>query len=332
MVMETAIHIQVTQNTVEKQPVHPETFTLTLNRHGLKLERGDTRTLQINIGLLCNQACKHCHLEAGPKRRERMERETLDAISAFANRNRFDAIDITGGATELHPKLISMIEEFTPLTNRLIVRSTLSTLEEGNSDRFIEVFKDHGVIVVASFPSFSPAQLEAQRGKGIYEKSIRALKRLNAAGYGEKDTGLELNLVSNPSGAFLPPSQAQAEQRFRKQLHEKSGILFNSLFTFANVPLGRFRQWLEATGNLHGYMHRLRSSFNACVVQGLMCRNLMSVAWDGYVYDCDFNLAKGLPLAGRRTHISEIHAPPEPGTPIAVADHCYTCTAGSGFT
>jgi radical SAM/Cys-rich protein len=185
---------------------------------------------------------------------------------------------------------------------------------------------------VASLPSVDSVQTESQRGKGVFEKSIHALQRLNAAGYGKKKTGLKLDLVSNPPGAFLPPSQAQAEERFRVILEKKWGIVFNNLFTFANVPLGRFRQWLHASGNLKNYTERLASSFSPCVVEGLMCRTLMSVAWDGYCYDCDFNLAARLPMAGKKSHISQMEGPPEPGTPIAVGDHCYTCAAGSGFT
>jgi radical SAM/Cys-rich protein len=330
--VEITTALEVPKKPAENQPAHSEKFSLTLNKHGLNLERGDTTTLQINVGLLCNQACKHCHLDAGPTRRELMGENTLNAVVAFAKTYQFDTIDITGGATELHPDLISMVERFSPLTDRIMVRSNLSALEEGNPDRFIDVFKDHGVVLVGSFPSFNPSQLEAQRGKGIFPKSIDALRRLNTAGYGRKDTGLELNLVSNPTGAFLPPSQTEAEDRFRTHLKQKWGISFNNLFTFANVPLGRFRQWLKATDNLSHYLEKLRSSFNPCVVEGLMCRNLMSVDWDGFVYDCDFNLAKGLPLAGRKTHISEMDGPPQPGTAIAVADHCFTCTAGSGFT
>jgi radical SAM/Cys-rich protein len=185
---------------------------------------------------------------------------------------------------------------------------------------------------VASLPSPNAGQLEAQRGKGIFEKSINALKRLNAAGYGKEGTGLELDLVSNPPGAFLPPEQAQAEERFRILLKNKWDITFNNLFTFANVPLGRFRQWLQTSGNLQNYLERLASSFNPCVVDGLMCRTLVSVDWNGYLYDCDFNLAKGIYMSGRKIHVSEMQGAPEPGTPIAVADHCYTCAAGSGFT
>lgn len=309
-----------------------ESFRRTLVKHGLRLERGQTTTLQVNVGLLCNQVCKHCHLEAGPRRPERMDEKTLDDIVAFAGDVRFEIIDITGGAPELHPGLISMVEACSPLTDRLMVRSNLSALEEGKPDRFIEAFVRHRAVVVASLPSLNAAQTEAQRGRGVFEKSINALNRLNAVGYGKEGTGLELNLVSNPAGAFLPPSQAQAEERFRVILEKKWGIVFNHLFTFANVPLGRFRQWLHASGNLKKYTERLASSFNPCVVERLMCRTLISVAWDGYCYDCDFNLAAGLPLAGRKTHISKMQRPPEPGAPIAVADHCYTCAAGSGFT
>jgi len=330
--MEAAHALEPTHRGPKKKSESSETFSLTLAKHGLRLERGETRTLQINIGLLCNQVCRHCHLEAGPKRTELMDGETFDQIVAFAQRVRFETIDITGGAPELHPHLIHMVESLSSLGNRIMVRSNLTALEKSGPDQFINAFKKHNVIVVASFPSLNPAQTQAQRGKGIFEKSVKALQRLNEAGYGKEGTGLELDLVSNPSGAFLPPSQDQAERRFRAHLMKKWGLVFNRLFTFANVPLGRFRKWLKASGNLHEYFARLRSSFNPCVVEGLMCHTLMSVAWDGYVYDCDFNLAQGLPMAGKTTHVSELDGPPQPRTPVAVADHCFTCTAGSGFT
>jgi radical SAM/Cys-rich protein len=261
-----------------------------------------------------------------------MDENTLNEVVNFARRVSFEIIDITGGTPELHPGLFTMVERLAPLTHRLMVRSNLSAMEENEPNRFIDLFRAHKAIVVASLPSVNPGQLEAQRGKGIFEKSINALKRLNAAGYGKEGTGLELDLVSNPPGAFLPPGQAQAQERFRVLLMNKWDIVFNNLFTFANVPLGRFRQWLRASGNLQNYLERLASSFNPCVVDGLMCRTLLSVDWDGYLYDCDFNLAKGIYMSGRKIHVSEMQGSPEPGTPIAVADHCYTCAAGSGFT
>ncbi len=314
------------------ESVSTGSFRRTLLKHGLRLERGQTTTLQINVGLLCNQACKHCHLEAGPKRTELMDEETLDEVIAFAERTRFKIIDITGGAPELHPSLVAMIERLTPLGDRLIVRSNLSALEEKNPDQFIHAFKKRRAVVVASLPAVNRMQTESQRGKGAFGKSITALKRLNEAGYGKEKTGLELNLVCNPTGAFLPPSQAEAERRFRVLLEKNWGVVFNHLFTFANVPLGRFRDWLHVSGNLENYVQRLGSSFNPCAVERVMCRSLLSVAWDGHVYDCDFNLAAGLPLAGRGSHISEMAGAPGPGTPIAVADHCFACTAGAGFT
>lgn len=284
------------------------------------------------MGLLCNQVCKHCHLEAGPARRELMDEATMAEVISYAGRTHFEIIDITGGAPELHPHLLSFIDRLAPLTGHLMVRSNLSAMEESHPERFVEEFSKHRVVVVASLPSTSPGQTDAQRGKGVFEKCVRALKRLNEAGYGNEAKGLELNLVSNPTGAFLPPPQAQAEKRFRDLLMGKWGIRFNRLFTFANAPLGRFRQWLWASGNLESYLLRLAGGFNPCAVGGLMCRSLVSVSWDGNLYDCDFNLAKGLPLGGFRTQVSHMEGPPVPGSPIAVGDHCYTCTAGAGFT
>jgi radical SAM/Cys-rich protein len=188
------------------------------------------------------------------------------------------------------------------------------------------------VVIVASLPSTNEAQADSQRGRGIFQTSLDTLRKLNAMGYGQDGTGLELDLVSNPTGAFLPTPQGQTEQRFREILTKKWGIVFNHLYSFANAPLGRFRQWLLQSENLESYLQRLASSFNPCAVEGLMCRTLVSVSWDGILYDCDFNLARDLPMGGRRTHVSHMEGPPEPGSPIAVGDHCYTCTAGAGFT
>jgi radical SAM/Cys-rich protein len=194
------------------------------------------------------------------------------------------------------------------------------------------LLREKRVVVVVSFPSLNEIQTDSQRGDGIFQIIIDALKKMNSLGYGHEDTGLELNLVSNPTGAFLPPDQEQTEKRFRQVLKRKWGIVFNNLYNFANVPLGRYRQWLIKTDNLDIYVKKLYSSFNACAVDGLMCRSLVSVSWDGYLFDCDFNLAKGLFMGGRKIHVSEMPGLPEPGSHIATADHCYTCTAGSGFT
>lgn len=306
-------------------------FKSTLARHDLKLVRQTTATLQINLGLLCNQTCRHCHLNAGPGRKENMDAQTLKAVVAYAQRCRFAAIDITGGAPELNPLLPDLIQQIAPLTPRIMLRSNLSALHQ-NFDRLMGVLKLHRVVIVASFPSLNLSQMDAQRGEGIFEESIAVLKALNALGYGCDGTGLELNLVSNPTGAFMPPEQEQIEKRYYQILKQKWGLTFNRLFNFANVPLGRFKQWLIQTGNFENYINKLVASFNSCAIEGLMCRSQVSVSWDGYLYDCDFNLARGLYMCGKKIHVSEMSESPEPGTPIITADHCYTCAAGSGFT
>jgi radical SAM/Cys-rich protein len=307
-------------------------FAVTLQRHGLELKRGWTTTLQVNVGRLCNQVCKHCHLDAGPARSEIMNRETVKDVAAFARRASFQVIDITGGAPELNPNLVNMVELFSDLAPRIIVRSNLTSLADGEREFLIDVCKDRGVAIVASLPALHASQVEAQRGKGVFDKSISVLRKLNSFGYGMPESGLELSLVSNPAGAFLPLAQDKAEKKFRFDLQRKWGIVFNNFYTFANVPLGRYRNWLIESGNLDSYMQKLASNFNPCTVEGLMCRSLLSVSWDGNVYDCDFNQAEDIPAANVKTHVSELNAPPPPGTSIAISDHCYACTAGSGFT
>jgi radical SAM/Cys-rich protein len=307
-------------------------FSQTLSRHGLQLNRNNTQTLQVNLGMLCNQTCRHCHLDAGPGRNENMDTDTVSKVISYARRGKFETIDITGGAPELNPNIGMLIEEVFPLAPRIMLRSNLSALNDGGREYLFESLKAHRVVIVASFPSLNEAQTDAQRGDRIFQISIDALKKLNAMGYGHEGSGLELNLVSNPTGAFLPPGQAQTEKRFRQVLERKWGIVFNNLFNFANVPLGRFRRWLVETNNLGKYLEKLCSSFNPCSVDGLMCRSLVSVAWDGYLFDCDFNLARELFMGGHKIHVSEMSGPPTFGSHIATADHCYTCTAGSGFT
>jgi radical SAM/Cys-rich protein len=307
-------------------------FSLTLTRHDLKLNRDKTHTLQVNIGFLCNQACRHCHLNAGPGREENMESGIINEVVSYARRSRFETIDITGGAPELNPDIERFIKEISPLAPRIMLRSNLSVLNDGKRDHLMALLKSFRVVIVSSFPSLNELQTNAQRGDGIFQISIDALKKLNDMGYGHEGTGLELNLVSNPTGAFLPPSQIETGKRFRNVLKDKWGIVFNHLFNFANVPLGRFRQWLIKSGNDQKYMEKLYSRFNPCAVDSVMCRTLVSVSWDGYLYDCDFNLARGIFMGGRKVHVSEMESPPEPDSHIATADHCYTCTAGAGFT
>ncbi|MBW2622292.1 MAG: arsenosugar biosynthesis radical SAM protein ArsS [Deltaproteobacteria bacterium] len=309
-----------------------DSFERTLANHGLRLERGETSILQVNVGLRCNQLCRHCHLDAGPNRDENMGVEDAEQVVAYAGRNAFETIDITGGAPELNPNLPYLIRELSPLTPRLIIRSNLSALDGEPAERLLPLLKEARVVITASFPSINPSQAESQRGEGMFEVSIGVLQRLNEMGYGREGSGLELNLVSNPTGAFLPSSQKQTEERFKRVLAKKWDIHFNGLFTFGNVPLGRFHQWLIASDNYHAYMKKLVSGFNPQAVEGLMCRNLVSISWDGYLFDCDFNQSVGLFMGGEKIHISDMAGKPEPGGPITIADHCFTCTAGAGFT
>ena len=307
-------------------------FRTTLTEKGLSLVRDQTTTLQINVGLLCNQTCRHCHLDAGPHRREVMTAETVDQVIAYAGRSGFAVADITGGAPELNPNLDRLIAGLSRQVPRIMLRSNLTALGDDSQSSLVEFLKAHGVVVVASFPALQPGQTDAQRGHGVFQQSLGALKRLNAVGYGREGSGLELNLVSNPSGAFLPPSQTETEKRFRKDLENRWGLFFNHLYVFANVPLGRFRDWLDRSGNLQRYQEKLASGFNPAALAGVMCRSLVSISWEGVLYDCDFNLAVDLPYEGRKVHVSEMNGPPPAGTPIRVGDHCYACTAGSGFS
>jgi len=318
------------KETLSEAKIDP--FHQMLSSHGLTLSRGETRTLQINVGFVCNQRCHHCHLDAGPDRRENMTRATMLAVVDYARRSHFDMIDITGGAPELNPHVEELIEKASALVPRVMFRSNLSALNDGTRDGLMQVLKTHQVVVVASFPSLNAAQAESQRGKGIFDISIEALQKLNRLGYGKPGSGLELNLVSNPSGAFMPADQDQTEKRFRRGLEKNWGISFNNLFSFANVPLGRYRDWLIRSGNFAQYMEKLVSSFNPCAVADVMCRTMVSVSWDGYLYDCDFNLAQGIYMGSKKFHVSEMEGRPESNHLIATADHCYACTAGSGFT
>lgn len=309
-----------------------EPFAAILERHGLSLFRGETRILQINTGLLCNLRCRHCHLEAGLGRQEVMSRETMAAVIAFAERFPFRIIDITGGTPEMVPGLPFLMEGLAPLTPRLMLRSNLADLTAPAREGLLSLCVNRSVVLTASFPSTNPSQADAQRGTGFAEEGVVALRKLNAVGYGVEGSGLELNLVSNPVGAFLPVTQDQAERKFRRDLMRKWGITFSNLYTFGNVPLRRFRKWLTDSGNYDRYMRTLAEGFNPSTVEGLMCRTQLSVSWDGFLYDCDFNLAAGHGIAGRKSHVSEVRELPVPGTPIAVGEHCYACTAGSGFT
>ena len=330
--MEPAVSSPAEKVSIDPEQGWSKSFRTTLTEQGLSLVRDRTTTLQINVGLICNQACRHCHLEAGPDRREVMSLQTVEDVIAYARRGGFSVADITGGAPELNPHLTRLIAGLAPHTKKIMVRSNLTALTDGPQSALMEFFKGHRVVVVGSFPSLQAAQTDSQRGPGVFQASLNALRQLNALGYGRADSGLELDLVSNPSGAFLPHSQTEAEKRFRRELENRWGLFFNHLYVFANVPLGRYRDWLDRSGNLQRYQEKLASGFNPSTLAGVMCRSLVSISWEGTLYDCDFNLALDLPYGGRKVHVSEMEGPPPSGTPIRVGDHCYACTAGSGFS
>jgi len=256
----------------------------------------------------------------------------MQQVIAYAKRVPFQTIDITGGAPELVPELSELIKALAPLTKRIMLRTNLTALSHPDKAHLLDLFCEHRVILIASFPSTNSGQLEAQRGAGVMDSSLKMLKQLNELGYGVNGSGLELHLVANPSGAFMPTDQEQAERKFKQDLARKWGLSFNQLYLFANAPLGRFLGWLQQSENLTNYMETLVGGFNPCTLDGLMCRNLVSVSWDGTLYDCDFNLAADLPMNGKGIHVSELNGLPEKGQAIAVGDHCYACTAGSGFT
>jgi len=307
-------------------------FSETLSHHGLALTRTRTTTLQVNVGRLCNLACRHCHLEAGPNRTEIMTRETMDQVVALATRHSFACIDITGGAPEMNPGITELIAGLRPHAPRLLLRSNLVAMGEEEREGLLALCARQGVVMVASFPALNEAQADSQRGDGVFQASLAVLRRLNGVGYGQEGSGLELDLVVNPAGAFMPAAQLELEARFHELLDRRWGVRFNHLFTFVNVPLGRFKAWLTRSGNFEAYMTRLAASFNPCALTGVMCRGLISVGWDGLLHDCDFNQAINLGLAGGRHHVSELLELPREGAAIAVSDHCYACTAGAGFT
>ncbi|MBU1274698.1 MAG: arsenosugar biosynthesis radical SAM protein ArsS [Proteobacteria bacterium] len=307
-------------------------FQQALAQNHTPLVRGPVETLQINVGLKCNLACKHCHLEAGPQRGELMSRETMEQVLDYARRVEFATIDITGGSPELNPWLPFLVENAAKLAPRLLLRSNLTLLTDGSRGRLLDLLRSLNVALIVSFPALNPGPVEAQRGAGTFESCLEGLGLLNSLGWGVEGQDLELDLVANPAGAFLPPSQAATEQRFRREMASRWGLSFSNLFTLANVPLGRFRAWLEGSGNYEGYLQKLADGFNPFTVPGLMCRNQVSVSWDGYLYDCDFNQAAGLPMSGEKLHVSRMPGPPDAALPIQVSEYCYACTAGAGFT
>ncbi len=307
-------------------------FTDTLQQHQIQLTRRSVQTLQINVGRLCNQACHHCHVEAGPKRKEIMEKKTVDRLLELLSLDsHVQTVDLTGGAPEMNPHFRHLVREVRKLGKTVLDRCNLTVLFEEGQEDTATFLREHRVQIVASLPCYSKANVDKQRGNGVFEKSIRALKLFNELGFGKTDTGLELDLVYNPLGANLPPGQVELEKDYKEELKELFGIEFNHLFTITNMPIKRFLHELERSGKLQEYMDLLVSSFNVQAALGVMCRSLVSVGWDGQIYDCDFNQMLEIPIAGKKRTIWDINSLKDlEKEKIALADHCYGCTAGAG--
>jgi radical SAM/Cys-rich protein len=295
------------------------------------LKAAGVETLQVNVGKLCNQTCRHCHVDAGPTRTEIMPREIAELVVSVLRRYDIKSVDITGGAPELNPNFDYLVTEARALGRRVIDRCNLTVFfVEGKQD-LPEFLREHQVEITASLPCYLEKNVEAQRGKGVYGKSIEALQWLNRLGYGQPDTGLILNLVYNPIGPSLPPPQPQLEADYRKQLGDNYSIVFNHLYTLTNMPISRFLLDLTRHGNYERYMDLLLEKFNPDTVDGLMCRSLVSVGWDGTLYDCDFNQMLEMPVNhGLPSHIRGFDAFLLARRQIRTGTHCFGCTAGSG--
>lgn len=313
------------------QPRAPA-FIETLHGYGLHLERKETFTLQVNVGMRCNQACHHCHVEAGPKRSEMMDRRTAARVLYLLQASPgVQTLDLTGGAPELNPNFRDLVEGARSLGRAVIDRCNLTVLFEPGQEDTAKFLAEHKVNVVASLPCYSKVNVEKQRGQGVFEPSIRALRHLNDLGYGRIGSGLQLDLVYNPVGAALPPPQAVLEADYRRELGERFGLVFNRLFTITNMPIKRFLHALHRDGKLEDYRQTLLDAFNPASVAGLMCRDLVSVGYDGRLYDCDFNQMLEMSLgAGIRTIWDLDRLDTLKTKPISVANHCYGCTAGAG--
>jgi radical SAM/Cys-rich protein len=298
------------------------------------LRRRTVDTLQVNLGYRCNQSCLHCHVNAGPNRTEEMTRDTIDTVIQFlAASSDVRTLDLTGGAPELNRHFRSLVVAARSRGVRVIDRCNLTILEEPEQEDLAEFLAEHGVEVVASMPCYLEDNVDRQRGKGVFDASIRGLQRLNALGYGQPGSELTLNLVYNPQGASLPPPQEALERDYKRHLADHFGVVFNQLFTLANMPIQRFGSTLVSKGQFNSYMQLLRSAHRDSNLDNVMCRSLISVDWQGYLYDCDFNQQLGLPIQDPRhprVHLSDVTAESLEDQAIRVADHCYGCTAGQG--
>ena len=298
-----------------------------------RLRRGALQTLQVNLGYRCNQACLHCHVNAGPSRKEMMDADTAGLVLEVARARGVQTLDLTGGAPELNPHFRELASAARASGIKVIDRCNLTILSEPGQEDLAEFLAAQEVEVVASLPCYSAANVDRQRGDGVFERSIAGLRQLNALGYGREGSGLLLNLVYNPLGPSLPPAQGPLEAAYKRELAEHFGVEFNGLFTLANMPIQRFGSTLISRGEFAGYMRLLKDSHQPGNLAQVMCRSLISVDYQGYLYDCDFNQMLALPLqaeAEARPHLRDLLHQDPAGGAIAVADHCYGCTAGQG--
>jgi radical SAM/Cys-rich protein len=317
---------------VEEQRPFQDSFVERLHDCGVyPLRAAGVEILQLNITRRCNLACKHCHVQAGPERTEIMSRETMEYCLHAAGHPGVTTVDITGGAPETHPDLPWLLDRLASLEKRLIVRSNLVILLEPEYAPFISIFRNHGIELVGSLPDYHAERTDRQRGGGTFAKVIEAIRRLNEAGYAMPGSGLNLHLVHNPAGAFLPGPQAALEAEYRRVLRDEHGAAFNTLFCLINSPVGRYRDFLKRSGNLADYMRTLQCAFNTHTVSSVMCRATVSVGWDGRLYDCDFNQMLDLTVSsGAPVHIRDFDYDRLAAREIVVRNHCFACTAGAG--
>jgi radical SAM/Cys-rich protein len=287
---------------------------------------------QVNVGKMCNQVCKHCHVDAGPDRKEIMTIETMQqCIDALKNNPQLKTVDLTGGAPEMNPNFRWFVEEITKLDRHVIVRCNLTIILANKKYHDLpQFYKDHSIEVVSSLPFYTQDRTDRQRGDGVFEDSIKALQLLNEVGYGKAGAGLVLNLVYNPAGAFMPPSQVSLEKEYKQALMKDYGVEFNNLFAITNLPISRFLDYLLQSGNYEKYMEKLVNAYNPVAAANVMCRNTISIGWDGYLYDCDFNQMLDLKVDSFSKHISQFNTENLKQRNIVLNQHCYGCTAGSG--
>ena len=311
--------------------MRPFVQKLHLKCHSFKRRRVDV--LQVNMGRYCNLACIHCHVESGPNRTEMMNRATVDAVLQFLARTSISTLDITGGAPELNPHFSYLVESAVGLGRHVMDRCNLTVIFEPGMEYLPEFFKKHRVELVCSLPCYSEENVDKQRGKGTFELSIRALQIFNQLGYGQSGSDLELNLVYNPVGPHLPPPQEKLEEDYKRELGAKFGIVFNHLYCLSNMPITRYETHLKLRGEYDRYMELLANNFNPATLDQVMCRNLVSIGWEGFVYDCDFNQMLELPIRdadGKALNIASLAVDQLLRRPIIAGNHCYACTAGSG--